>query len=123
MLTQVKYLSECLKKKPKMTSLSDNLQVTMKTATSIHISWTRAEAVGHYLVEWKTASKGGCSCRGDQGGIRIDGSSTAYDIVGLEEDSRYIITLKTINSDESPRENLSFIAVMTLEAGEREPLL
>ena len=95
----------------------------MKTATFIQLSWTRAEAVVHYLVEWKTASKGGCSCHRDQGGIRIDGSSTAYDIVGLEEDSRYIITLTTINADGSLREDHSFIAVMTLEEGEREPLL
>ena len=87
----------------------------MKTATSIQLSWTRAEAVVHYLVEWKTARKGGCSCRSDQGGNSIDGSSTAYDIVGLEEDSHYIITLKT---DGSPREDHSFIAAMTLEAGE-----
>ena len=104
----------------KMTSLSDNLQVTMKTDSSIHLSWTGAEAVGYYLVEWKTASKGDCSCRSDQGGIGIDGSSTAYDITGLEENSRYIITL---NSDGSPREDHSFITAMTLEAGEREPLL
>ena len=107
----------------KMTSLSDNLQVTVKTATSIHLSWPGAEAVGHYLVEWKTASKGDCSCRSGQGGSSIDDSSAAYDIVGLEEDSRYIITLKTINSDGSPHEDHSLIAVMTLEAGEREPML
>ena len=74
-------------------------------------------------MEWETASKGGCSCRRDQGGIGIDGSSTAYAIVGLEEDSRYIITLKTINFDYSQREDHSLITVMTLEAGEREPLL
>ena len=105
-----------------MTSLSDNLQVTMKTATSIHLSWTSAgtEAVEHYLVEWETASIGGCSCRRDQGGSQSDSSSRAYDIVELEEYSRYIITLKTINSDGSSQEDHS---VMTLEAGEREPLL
>ena len=106
-----------------MTSLSDNLQVTMKTDSSINFSWTGAEAVGYYLVEWKTASKGGCSCRSDQGGIGIDSSSTAHDITGLEEHSRYIITLKTLNSDGSPREDHSFITAMTLEAGEGEPLL
>ena len=106
-----------------MTSLSDNLQGTMKTDSSIHLSWTGAEAVGHYLVEWKTARKGGCSCRSDQGGNVVDGSSTAYDITGLVEHSRYIITLKTLNSDGSPREDHSFITAMTLEAGEREPLL
>ena len=39
----------------KMPSLSDNLQIAMKTATSIHLSWTSAgaEAVRHYLVEWE----------------------------------------------------------------------
>ena len=107
----------------KISSHSDNLQVTMKTTTSIHLSWTRAEAVGLYLVEWKTARKGGCSCRREQGGISIDGSSTAYDITGLEEDGRYSITLKTLNLDLSPREHHSIILAMTLEAGEREPLL
>ena len=106
-----------------MTLLSDNLQVIMKTATSIHLSWTSAgaENVQYYIVMWKTASKGGCSCLSGKQSNTVSGSSTTNKIMNLEEASHYIITLRTQNSD--TRRNYSVVSVMTLEAGEREPML
>ena len=98
----------------------------MKTATSIHLSWTSAgaENVQYYIVMWETASKGGCSCLSSGMGSNIvNGSSTTYKIINLEEDSHYIITLRIQNSDGSTHGNSSVNSVMTLEAGERETML
>ena len=108
-----------------MTLLSDNLQVIMKTATSIHLSWTSAgaENVQYYIVLWKTDSKGGCSCLSGKQSNIVSSSSTTNKIMNLEEASHYIITLRTQNSDGITRRNYSVVSVMTLEAGEREPML
>ena len=45
-------------------------------------------------------------------------SSTSYDIMGLEEDSRYSITVTASNADGSS-EVSNTVTAMTLEAGER----
>ena len=45
-------------------------------------------------------------------------SSTSYDIMGLEEDSRYSITVMAFNAEGSS-EGSSTVTAMTEEAGER----
>ena len=45
-------------------------------------------------------------------------SSTAYDIMGLEEDSRYSITVTALNDESSEGSNT--VTAMTEEAGEKQ---
>ena len=68
-----------------------------------------------YEVIWQSDISGEC---GDVGGgsATITDDSTSYDIVGLEEDSSYSITVTATNIASSSTDS---ITAMTLEAGER----
>ena len=89
------------------------------TATSISLSWTSAgsEAVS-YEVMWETDDIGGCSGGSDMNSTTIPDGSTSYDIMGLEEDSSYTITVTASNSAGSSAVS-NTVTAMTLEAGER----
>ena len=69
---------------------------------------------------WETDDIGGCSGRSDINSVTIsitDGS-TSYDIMGLEEDSSYTITVTASNSAGSSAVS-NTVTAMSLEAGER----
>ena len=89
-------------------------------ATSISLSWNVSgepgiESTGQ--VEWVRDASVGCS--GDhKGNATITDGSTSYEIMGLEEDSSYIITVAASNVFGSSEEVLT---AMTQEAGERLP--
>ena len=88
------------------------------TATSISLSWTSAGSEDvSYEVMWETDDIGGCSGDSDMDSTTINGS-TSYDIMGLEEDSSYTITVTASNSAGSS-EDSNTVTAMTLEAGER----
>ena len=88
------------------------------TATSISLSWTSAcsEDVS-YEVMWQTDDIGGCSGGSDMNRVTIANGSTNYDIIGLEEDCSYTITVTASNSAGSSALS-NTIAVVTLQAGE-----
>ena len=91
------------------------LSVITTSATSISLSWTStdSEAVS-YEVMWETDDIGGCSGVMDMNSTTVTDGSTSYDIMGLEEDSSYSITL-TVSSPET-RDSVN-VTVKTLEAG------
>ena len=94
------------------------LSAGTSTATSISLSWTSAgsEAVS-YEVMWRTDDIGRCtSGSSDMDSTTITGGSTSYDIMGLEEDSSYTITVTASNSAGSS-EISGTVTEMTLEAG------
>ena len=69
------------------------------TATSISILWTSAGTENvSYVVTWQTDDVGGCSAGNDTGSMYITDGSTSYDIIGLEEDSSYMIIVTASNS-------------------------
>ena len=88
-------------------------------ATSISLSWTSAgsEAVS-YEVMWETDDIGGCSDGSGMDSATITDGSTSYEIMGLEEDSSYTITVTASNSAGSSAVS-NTVTAMTLEAGER----
>ena len=94
-----------------------DLLVVNITATSISLSWTSAgsEAVS-YEVMWETDDIGGCSGSSDMDSTTITDGSTSYDIMELEEDSSYTITVTASNSAGSS-EDSNTVTAMTLEAG------
>ena len=65
---------------------------------------------------WETDDIGGCSGGSDMDSTTI--TATSYDIVELEEDSSYTITVTASNSAGSSGPITD--TAMTLEAGERE---
>ena len=95
------------------------LSAGTSTATSITLSWTSAgsEAVS-YEVMWETDDIGGCSGCSDMNSTTITDGSTSYDIMGLEEDSSYTITVTASNSAGSSAVS-NTVTAMTMEAGER----
>ena len=88
----------------------------MVTATSSSLSWTSADLEDvSYEVMWETDDVGGCSGGSDMNSTTITDDSTSYDIMGLEQDSCYTITVKAINSDKS---EVDETITLTLETGE-----
>ena len=67
---------------------------------------------------WQRDTTGECPDE-DKDSATISGSSTNREITGLEEDSRYSITVRAIN-DAGSSEDSNTLTVMTLEAGERD---
>ena len=69
------------------------------TATSISLSWTTGGSEGvSYEVEWQRDTSVGCTDE-DTGNTTITGGSmTSYNITGLEEDSRYAVTVTASNT-------------------------
>ena len=87
------------------------------TSIPITISTASGSEVDSYEVMWETDNIGGCSGGSDMNSTTINGS-TSYDIMGLEEDSSYTITVTASNSAGSSEDSNTVIE-MTLEAGKR----
>ena len=87
-------------------------------ATSISISWTSAGSEGvMYVVEWQRNTSVGCTDVDTNSTTITGGSMTSYTINGLEEDSRYVITVTASNTSGDTVSNT--VTAMTEEAGER----
>ena len=94
------------------------LTVGTTTATSISLSWTSAGSeVDSYEVMWQRDTSGECPDE-DEGSTTITDGSTSYDIMGLEEDSSYSITVTASNAAGSSAVS-NTVTAMTLETGER----
>ena len=87
------------------------------TATSIFLSWSISTNSGgvSYEVMWQRDTSLGCPYVLDE--YSTTSSSTSHSIEGLEEYSRYIITVTAYYSDS---EGSSTVTAMTLEAGKRD---
>ena len=93
------------------------------TATSISLSWSSAGSEDvSYEVMWETDDIGGCSGGSDMNSTTITSGSTGYDIMGLEEDSSYTITVTASNSAGSSAVSKT-LTIMTLQAGESSSCL
>ena len=93
------------------------LSVDSTTATSISLSWTSAGSVVDYEVMWQRDTSGECSDE-DEGNTTITDGSTSYDIMGLEEDSNYTVSVMAINSIGNA--NSDTVTGMTVEAGTKK---
>ena len=93
------------------------------TATSIlSLSWTSGGSEGvSYEVEWQRDITVGCS-DDDKGSITITNGSTSYTIGGIEEDSRYTITVTAANTAGNSKMSNS-VTAMTEDADKRLSLL
>ena len=97
------------------------LSVEFTSATAVSLSWSvpSGSVVEGYEVEWRRDTSGECP-EEDEGSASItDGSTTSYDIEGLEEDSRYNITVTASNGAGSSAAS-NTVTAQTDEAGERE---
>ena len=93
------------------------LSADSTTATSISLSWTSAGSeVDSYEVMWKRDTSGECPDV-DEDSFSLTDGSTSYDIMGLEEDSSYSITVTASNAAGSSAVS-NTVTAMTLEAGE-----
>ena len=94
-----------------------NVIVDSTTNTSISLSWNSAGSeVDSYEVMWQRDTSGECPDE-DEDSISLTDGSTSYDIMGLEEDSSYSITVTASNAAGSAVSNT--VTAMTPEAGER----
>ena len=82
----------------------------------ITISTASGSVVDSYEVMWETDDIGGCSGGSDMDSTTTIDGSTDYNIMGLEEDSSYTITVTASNSAGSSEDG---VTAMTLKAGER----
>jgi hypothetical protein len=75
--------------------------VTTPTATSLTITWTASGDIERFEVTY-TYTVNRCSATGGPVTANItDGSMRSYTLNGLNEDSRYTITVRAIYSGES----------------------
>ena len=89
------------------------MRIGKVAATSISLSWSVPflSVVTGYEVMWQRDTSGECSEEDEDSATITD---TSYDITGLEEDSSYIITVRSsITSDVTS-------TATTLKAGERD---
>ena len=93
-----------------------SVSVGTTTATSISLSWS-GSVVDSYEVVWRRDISGECDDVGG-GSMIISVGFTSYDIMGLEEDSSYTITVTATNTAGSSAVS-DAVTAMTLEAGER----
>ena len=93
------------------------VSVGTRTATSISLSWSvpSDSVMTRYEVTWQRV---GCPDDEDEGSITL-GSRSNYKMRGLEEDSRYTITVTAFYSDKIGSVS-NTVTAMTLEAGIRE---
>ena len=71
-----------------------------------------------FVVEWQRDTSVGCSDE-DEDRVSVNGAFTSYTITGLEEDSRYTITVTVSNSAGSSVVS-NTVTAMTEKAGERD---
>ena len=93
------------------------LTVQSTTATSISLSWTSAGSEDvSYVVNWQRDTSVGCTDE-DTGSTTITGGSmTSYNITGLEEDSRYAVTVTASNSlGDEPSNQITAMTMMARE--------
>ena len=96
------------------------ITVDSTTATTLTISGgVPSDSVADsYEVMWETDDVGRCSGGSDIDSTTITDGSTSYEIMGLEEDSTYSITVTASNSAGSSAVS-NTVTPMTMEAGER----
>ena len=68
-------------------------------------------------MTWQRDTSGECSDE-DEGNTTITDGSTSYDIMGLEEDSNYTVSVMAINSIGNA--NSDTVTGMTVEAGTKK---
>ncbi len=86
-------------------NVPSKLNVTMVTATSITITWTQSGNIlidGYEVSYMYTIRR--CSVSPGQGMNTLSGSARSYNLMSLNEDSTYTITVTAIN-DEGSRSN------------------
>ena len=67
------------------------------TPTTISLSWTTSNGTADsYEVTWERDTSGKCRDV-DEGNATITSTSTSYTILGLQEDSNYIIIMTATN--------------------------
>ena len=99
-----------------------SVSVSTVTSSNITVQWGTVDCIHRngditgYEVLWQRDISGECSDE-DEGSVTITGDSTNYDIMGLEEDSSYSISVTASNAAGSS-EVSSTVTAMTLEAGE-----
>ena len=94
------------------------LSVITTSATSISLSWTSTDSDDvSYEVMWDTDDIGGCSGITDMNSTTVTDGSTSYDIIGLEEDSSYSITLTVSSPKAAETSDRVNVTIKTLEAG------
>ena len=99
-----------------------NVYSVTTTSITISLSVGTSSVVTSYEVMWQTNDVGGCSGGSDMDSITINDDTISYNITELEEDSTYSITVTASNSAGSS-EVSNTVTAMTMEAGERYPLL
>ena len=87
------------------------------TATFIFLSLSvpNGSVVTSYKVMWQRDTSVGCSDE-DEGNTTITDGSTSYEIMGLEEDSSYTISVTAVNAAGSSAVSET-VTAMTEEAG------
>ena len=101
------------------------LGVTSSTATSLSTFWVLNDGsvVTEYELTWHRDTTVECS-NDDEGSIIFTDETTSYDIIGLEEDSNYIIKVIASNSaGRSQVSELNTIIGITTDSGKIQCLL
>ena len=92
-----------------------NLQVTRPTATTLTITWRVQGVIDRFVVSYNYTVK---RCSAPQGAPRTDtitgGSRRSYMLTGLNQDSRYTITVRAMNTAGS---TMATVTGVTLTAG------
>ena len=102
---------------PSVPDQPNAVMVASTTATNISLSWSVSQgSLGSYELVWERDTSGNC-IEEDMGSTTITEGSTRYQIVGLEEDSNYTITVRVNTPAGSAVSDP--ITAMTTEAGER----
>ncbi len=85
-----------------MPDVPSNLMVTMVTATFITITWTQSShiLIDRYKVSYMYSIRR-CSASPGQGMNTLSGGARSYNLMNLNEDSTYIITVTAINDEGS----------------------
>ncbi len=85
-----------------MPDAPSDLTVTMVTATSITITWTQSSDIfiDTYEISYMYTIRG-CSASPGQGMNTLSGSARSYNLMSLNEDSTYTITMTAINDEGS----------------------
>ena len=96
-----------------------SVSIAAVTSSSIDPFWSvsRGSVVTSYTVTWKSDISFGCRTEHQGSHTTPDNSSTIYTITGLEENSRYVITVSARNGAGTGPESEPLI-VETNAAGE-----